>query len=608
MKAAQTTPEKVPGTFFGRLRSSRSGRRSPAACVFFLAMTGILAVAAVLRLVDLGNRPMHCDEAVHGVKFGRLLEQGEYTYNPQEYHGPSLNYLTLPVARWVSAERITQVTETHLRLVPAFFGILLVGLPWLVRKELGYAEAAFAAALTAVSPAMVFYSRYYIQEMLLVCFTFASMVALWRCGGRFHVIGRREEPLAHSSPPPGRDAPSPKAVAWHAKLRHAAAPVTLGACIGMMHASKETFVIPLFAMILAATLTIAGRGTLSGLFLPNGHRINGWKIVLTPFCVAVGVSVLFHSSFLTHPRGVADSLATYFHYFVRASGEGSAGLHAYPCYHYFRLLFWWQTGDGPLWTEASIGVLAAVGLIASILGKGIPPNRVATVRFLSVYTVALTLVYSALSYKTPWCALGFLHGMILLAGVGMAVLVRVVPGWPLKFLIAAALSVAVVHLGWQAHRASFVDFEDVNNPYVYAHTTSDVPRLARQLRRFADFQGHAPSMHVQVICPDDDYWPLPWYMRDFTTVGWFDEMPQVDEMPQAPPAGVIIIQPGKEMESALTKYLYVDPPPGQRPLYVPAFEKQGQGEWLLRPHVPVQVYVKGKLWAAYPWSDVSSSP
>jgi uncharacterized protein (TIGR03663 family) len=599
MKAVQTTAEKVPGTFFDRLRSSRSEKRPAAPCVFFLAMAGILAVAAALRLVDLGNRPMHCDEAVHGVKFGRLLEQGEYTYNPHEYHGPSLNYLTLPVAGWASAEKITQLTETHLRLVPALFGILLVGLPWLVREELGYAEAVSAAALTAVSPAMVFYSRYYIQEMLLVCFTFGAIVALWRYARMFDKASHREESAAHSSPPPGRDNPSPKAVPPHARLRQAVLLVTLGACIGMMHASKETFVIAMFAIILAATLTISGRETVSGLFVPNGRWINRWKRVLTPFCVvtgvAAGVSILFHSSFLTHPQGVADSLATYFHYFVRAAGEGSAGQHAYPWYHYFRLLFWWQTGDGPLWTEALIGTLAVVGLVASISGKGIASDRLRAVRFLSVYAVVLTLVYSALSYKTPWCALGFLHGMILLAGVGMAVLVRAVPGWSLKSLIAGGLAVAIVHLGWQAHRASFVDFEDVNNPYVYAHTTSDVPRLVQQLRRFAACEDPALSMHVQVICPDDDYWPLPWYMRDFSTVGWFAQKPQ------GTPAGVIIIQPGKEMESTLTTYLYVDPPPGQRPLYVPAFEKQG--EWLLRPGVPLRVYVKGKLWAAYPIRD-----
>ena len=97
----------------------------------------IVAGAAALRLVRLDNRPMHTDEAVHGVKFGDLLENGHYEYDPHEFHGPSLNYLTLPVARLGGAETLTQTSETHLRLVPAICGILLIAGLWLVRDGIG---------------------------------------------------------------------------------------------------------------------------------------------------------------------------------------------------------------------------------------------------------------------------------------------------------------------------------------------------------------------------------------------------------------------------------------------------------------------------------------
>ena len=593
MKAAQPATEKVPGASLDRLDESRSKRRFPAPCLLSLAMLAILVIAAGLRLVDLGNRPMHCDEAVHAVKFGRLLERGEYTYDPHEYHGPSLIYLTLPVAWSASAETLTRITEFHLRVVPAFFGILLVGLPWLVRKELGYVETVSAAALTAVSPAMVFYSRYYIQEVLLVCFTFAAIVALWRYSAALGSFRRRQERSADSPEFPVHGGNSPRAVPWHARLRPAFWLIVLGACIGMMHASKETSIIALFAIVLAATFAIVDHERVSKTPFWGEAWSVAWMRLLPPLGIVVftaaGVSVLFHSSFLTNPRGVADSFATYLHYIARASGEGSTGQQAYPWYHYFRIFFWWRHGDGPLWSEALIGGLAAVGLAASALGKGIPLSRIGGARFLSVYTLVVTVVYASFSYKTPWCGLGFLHGMILLAGVGAAVLVRIAPGRLLKAILLAGLTTATVHLGWQAHRASFVDFEDVNNPYVYAHTTGDVPQLVQQLRRFAVSEGQGPSMHVQVLCPDDDFWPLPWYMRDFSTAGWFTQAPQ------GPAAGVIIIQP--EMESILTKYLYEDPPPGRRPLYVPAFEKES--EWLLRPGVPLRVYVRRDLWEAY---------
>jgi uncharacterized protein (TIGR03663 family) len=148
--------------------------------LLFALFLAVVALAAVLRLADLPNRPMHCDEAVHALKFRELLEKNEYAYDPHEYHGPILNYLTLPIAWRAGASYLTEIDETHLRLLPAVFGILLVALVWLLRRDLGWVATIWAALLTAVSPAMVFYSRYYIQEMLLVCFTFGAVIAWWR--------------------------------------------------------------------------------------------------------------------------------------------------------------------------------------------------------------------------------------------------------------------------------------------------------------------------------------------------------------------------------------------------------------------------------------------
>jgi hypothetical protein len=38
----------------------------------------------------------------------------------------------------------------------------------------------------------------------------------------------------------------------------------------------------------------------------------------------------------------------------------------------------------------------------------------------------------------------------------------------------------------------------------------------------------APQGHdtiVKVMAPDNDYWPLPWYLRHFKRVGWWDQIP-----------------------------------------------------------------------------------
>ncbi len=563
-------------------------------------MLAILAGGAILRIADLPNRPMHCDEAVHGIKFGRLLEEDTYVYDPHEYHGPSLNYLTLPIARAAGALRITEVTETQLRLLPAVFGILLVGLPWLFRRELGPAAMLGAAVLTALSPAMVFFSRYYIQEMLLVAFTLLAILAMWRWAtlldgpkgdSPIFAADKRDgqvgtDRVANKGPVPcneaGSDAETGATVPIRS-LRAAAWLVVLGVAIAMMHATKETSVLALAAMVPAGAIT-----------LPGVWRA-GWKrwtfSVLFVVLVAAAVSAVFFSSFGRNPRGIADSYTTYFHYLGQASGEGSVGRHVQAWHYYFRNLFFWPAGEGSYWSEGIIGALAVAGLAAAVVGKGLDDRQRRFARFLAIYTVLLTLVYSALPYKTPWCSLGFLSGMILLGGVGFGALLRLLPGVWLKGMAVAVLAAGAAHLGWQAYEASFVFYEHPRNPYVYSHTTDDVPTLVEEIRQIVAHHPDETAMHVQAICPDHDYWPLPWCLRDFSTVAW------LDAIPAGPPAPLIITHPG--MEEDLVHYLYTAQPPGHRNLYVPLPPPAGHEEWMFRPHVPLRVYVQLRLWETH---------
>ena len=66
---------------------------------FFWALFALaLVIGLALRLPRLDARPMHHDEANQAVKFGGLLETGQYHYDPADHHGPTLYYLTLPAA------------------------------------------------------------------------------------------------------------------------------------------------------------------------------------------------------------------------------------------------------------------------------------------------------------------------------------------------------------------------------------------------------------------------------------------------------------------------------------------------------------------------------
>src|SRR5712671_2360972 len=117
-------------------------------------------VALGLRCPRLGARPMHNDEAVNAIKFGQLWTQGIYKYDPHEFHGPALEYSTLFLGRVTAAPDFNHFSESRLRLLTVLCGVGLILLLPLVSDGLGRSGAIWAALFTAVSPAMVFYSRY----------------------------------------------------------------------------------------------------------------------------------------------------------------------------------------------------------------------------------------------------------------------------------------------------------------------------------------------------------------------------------------------------------------------------------------------------------------
>ena len=505
-------------------------------------------IAVAVRTPQLGQRPMHGDEAVHAEKFRLLLEEGFYRYEPNEYHGPTLNYLTLVPAKVSGAARLTQVTEFTLRIVPVFFGVLLVLLLLFMFDGLGGAATVCAAVLTAISPAMVFYSRYYIQEMLLVCFTFGAIA----CGYRYT---------------------QNKNTAWA---------VLTGVFVGLMHATKETCIIAFGSMLLALWLTLLIRQRKRGSTLIETVRAIKPLHFIAVVAVGATVSGLFHSSFLSNPDGILDSFRTYATYFDRASNNQ---LHEHPWHYYLKMLIYFRYADGPIWSEALIVVLSVAGFIAVLTKKGLPAVNIHLLRFIAFYTLTMTLLYSIIRYKTPWCMLGFLHGMILLAGVGAVALVRLVPNILPRLIVLCLLLEASVHLGWQTYLCSYKYYADSRNPYVYAHPTTEVFTVAEQLEQYAQAHEDGHNLPIQVICPGDDYWPLPWYLRHFTSIGWRRNVPD-DVAP--------LIIASSTVEAELTNKLYVQTPRQERQMYLYLFEEPYY-IWL-RPKVKLKGFVRKDLW------------
>lgn len=487
-----------------------------AALLFF----AIAAIAAAFRFPQLAARPMHADEAVHADKLGDLLEHGRYQYSTADYHGPTLYYLTLLAARARGIRRYADLDEVTLRAVPAVIGVLLVAAHYLLIPYLGLAAAAAAALFTAISPAMVYYSRYFIHETLLVFLTFAALLTLLAYFRR-----------------PGRGLA-----------------VLAGAIFGLMYATKETWILAAACMLAAALFQRKWRSEASHLVLAAGSFL--------------AVAILLMSSFFTHPHGIVDSVLAYGNYFARGAGVNTYHVHNW--HFYFDRLLYFHGAGAPVFSEALIGALAIVGIFVS-QGVG---------RFLAIYTVLMVAISCAIPYKAPWNLLEFLQGLILLAGIGTAWLIRRAP----KFLAVPLLVVGVAHLGWQARAASFPYASDPRNPWVYAHTGTDVFLITQQIGALAAVHPARMAMPIQVFTREN-LWPLPWYLRRYSAVRWWNGV-----SPNAPIAPVILATP--DMEPALLYRIYEVPPPGHREMYVNMFDRSV----MLRPRVEVRGYVAKSLW------------
>jgi uncharacterized protein (TIGR03663 family) len=512
-----------------------------------------LVVCAVLgallfRTVRLGVRPMHSDEANQAVKFGALLERGEYRYDPGDHHGPSLYYLTLPVARALGARSLAAVSETALRLVPALFGTATILLFLLFAGGLARETIAAAAVLAALSPSLTYYSRFYIQETLLVFFLAGLVTAGWR----------------------------------YLRTRSGWWAAAAGVAAGMMYATKETSVI-LFGALAAAAL-------IDRLLRPKTPEAAPWKtgaVVLHAaifLAAAIVPAWLLFTSFLKNPGGLADSLAAFGAYIHRAGGSG---LHTQPWYQYIKTLLYARFGRGPLWSEAFIVALAIAGSIfafASAPGKDGHPRLV---RFVFFFTAITLTAYSLIPYKTPWNALPFTLGLVLLAGNGAGLLLRTGKFRIVQVVVLAVMAPGFLNLGFQDYRANFVDYADPTNPYVYAQTSPDFLKLVRAVEGIAAVSPEHERLLVKVVAAPDETWPLPWYLRRFERVGYWTDAAGAGDVRDAP---VVIASAG--FAAAAARVL------GEG--YQSAF-------YGLRPEVVLSLFVRRDLWDAYLRSPRSSS-
>ena len=225
-------------------------------------------------------------------------------------------------------------------------------------------------------------------------------------------------------------------------------------------------------------------------------------------------------------------------------------------------------------------MFALIGTVRALLKRD---NSFYT--FMALFTIITTIVISLIPYKTPWNLLLFWPGAILLASAGIGYMYDLLTGKLFKFSFVLMVTLIVLHLSWQAYELNYKFDSSTTNPYVYAHPTRDVFKIQKKMNELAEISPKGYDMLIQIIIPQRDYWPLPWYLRKFTHIGYWEGMPDSKKA-----ADVYITNPA--LEGELGDYLYTAIPFEERTLYLPLFEKPVY----LRPAVELRLFVRKSLW------------
>lgn len=533
----------------------------------------IVAVALVMRLVDLGARAMHHDESLHALFSWYYAEGRGYAHDPL-MHGP-LQFHVI-----AGAFRLFGANEVVARLPAALAGTALVASPLLLRRWLGGTGTVAAAALLALSPALLYFSRFARNDVPIALFTLLLVIAVWRYrqGGpaegtaseaatghgdrRWLLLAAGALALAFTSKEsayltaamlllyldgavawslvPSRLAGGRRVLAWAALLPVAWALVALWPLVASLRRrlelggwSRDADLLVLLGTLTATQIAALAQlpvEALTGELSEQRERalsvvaiaalfggaaavgvLWSWRTWLAGAAVFAAIYLPLFSSLGSNPEGIYSGLWSSLDYWVAQQDVQRGGQ---PGFYYALLL--------PVYEPLALLVGLAGG--AWLVARGNP-----LARLLAWWFVVTFIGLSFAGEKMPWLTVHLALPLALLAALAAdralplmaAALTR--PSTPARAWAGAGLGAALVlALGGLALRTgtavSYGHPDTPVGPLIYTQTSPDVPALAREIEAHAKASGHGSELPLVIDTTASLSWPWAWYLRDFARV------------------------------------------------------------------------------------------
>ncbi len=441
---AATVAEPAPAPVTSAPRRSRAE---------ITAYVLLVAVALLLRLWDLGDRPFHHDESQDAYFSWVFLTQGDYAYNPL-LHGPLRFYLTAGLFGLFGDSDFTA------RLAPALMGTLMVPLPYLLRAQLGRVAAFSTALLLAFGPTYLYFSRFAREDIYIASITLALLVAVFRFLDR---------PRRHH-------------------------PAVIGVLLALSFATKEsTFITVFVAGTFFFIVLLVNRERLLAPVRAVGLDAWGWGLA-----AFIGVFTILFTTFLTHPGGLWDGIYTGLEYWL---GQHDVGRGGESKIFYGVVLF------GVEWPALLLG---AVGTVVAL-------RRPTLLRLFLVWAFVLSFaIYSWAGEKFAWLVLHPLLPLLLLAGIGVQAIWETRRTW-YGAVGLAATAAAFAYAGYASFLVNAEHRADPRELLVSTQSSEEVARVADSVVAKAERAKRADQpFTITVDAAEGATFPWAWYFRDLS--------------------------------------------------------------------------------------------
>lgn len=439
-------------------------KEKPLTCAFSLIF---LLFAAFLRFVLLNNKPIHFDESINMWFVQRIWQEGYFTYDPTNYHGPLMFYMIHFVQLFTGFDFLST------RWVATIFSFLTLVILWFgpIRHRTAF---RWASVLLLFSPAMGFYGRSGIHESSFVFFQVLGFLS-------FHYLVEKDF----------------KKFWWS----------FVASLLGMM-ALKETFVVLILAVIPAfAMVAVTERRHIKyAAWWKDMKASFKQRNVYMPLFAMLLIFIALYSGFGGNPKGLVD-------FFVALMPWLKTGVHGSG--HEKEFLHWSKLMSA---NEFATIVAFFAGFLFITKNKW--------TRFYVVATICLWLIYSLIPYKTPWCIISILWSFAIVGGFAIDELTRTLPrAW--KY--APAIVVAVLCAGEAKIHYDLVYRNPINmaHPYVYVNSTYQMKEFIEKTQELIKEQPLLREQTVQV--GTEESWPIPIVFGSFYNLSYFKTDAKVED-------------------------------------------------------------------------------